>query len=480
MSTGEPGPLPTVRFARRSTRGVILGLSAPRCASIGAAVAVVVIGMLAAGAAGLVATAMLWAPLLSAAFVSWRDQPLAEWAPLACQWWARRSTGQTRYRARTGSPRPAGTLFLPGDAAALRFFDDPDSGACMVHDPHRRTLTAVAAVSHPAYVLLSPDEQRSRVYSWGRVLASLAHTGTCAAVQVLERTVPDPGRGVAGWYDTHGTGAPDWPNRQYRQLLACAGGSLTHRTTISIAVHVRRAGRAVRSTAGGITAAAAVLRSEMAGLEHSLRAAELRVEGWLDSPAVAVLARHAYDPAAEVDPDGPGARLDSAGPVGIDEHWSWFRHDSGYSTVLWISDWPRIEVPAHFLHALVFAPLRKTISIVARPIGTAEALKQIRKEKTASLTDSAHKARVGQVADAADTQEYHDILAREQALISGHGDVAFSGLIAITATSRDELGEAVSQLERSASQCACETRVLFGAQTQAFVAAALPFARPVS
>ena len=56
-------------------------------------------------------------------------------------WKARTVARQHEYRARVSVPRPAGTMALPGDAAALRFYEDPQSAACMVHDPHRQTLS---------------------------------------------------------------------------------------------------------------------------------------------------------------------------------------------------------------------------------------------------------------------------------------------------------------------------------------------------
>ena len=64
-------------------------------------------------------------------------------------------------------PRPAGTLALPGDAARLRQWVDPETDAVMVHDPHAATLTAIVGVSHPAFVLLDPAEQERRVVSLG-------------------------------------------------------------------------------------------------------------------------------------------------------------------------------------------------------------------------------------------------------------------------------------------------------------------------
>jgi hypothetical protein len=148
--------------------------------------------------------------------------------------------------------------------------------------------------------------------------------------------------------------------------------------------------------------------------------------------------------------------------------------------VLWISEWPRIEVAAHFLHALVFAPdIRKSLSLVARPIGTAEALRALRKEKTEAITDAGHKAKVGQIQDLSDVQEYQDLLQREQALIAGHADVEFSGFVTVTSSSEEGLTQAVALIERAAGQSGCETRVLYGRQSQSFVVAALPLGRSV-
>jgi len=66
---------------------------------------------------------------------------------------------QCDFRARVSVPRPAGPMALPGDAAALRFYEDPKSGVCLVHDPHCAALSIAVAVTHPAYVLLSTGPQ---------------------------------------------------------------------------------------------------------------------------------------------------------------------------------------------------------------------------------------------------------------------------------------------------------------------------------
>jgi Putative type VII ESX secretion system translocon, EccE len=479
---------PTVRFARRQNRGVMLGLSTLRVVSLASALAVLVVGLLADGILGAASAAVVWAPLVGGAFILWRGRPAVEWAPVVGQWTLRAANGQTRYRARVLTPRPSGTMALPGDAAALRFHLDPDTGACLIHDPHRQTLAAVVEVTHPAYVLLGPDQQHHRVAAWGRALAGLAQSGTCAAVQVLESTVADDGRRLVDWYETqgvlaNGVGTGNWAADQYRRLLVqSTRGATTHRSTITLALDMRRAGRAIRNAGCGIKGAARVLRQDITLLEHSLRAADLRVERWLGEADLAGMIRHAYDPDLVEDfaPGVPAANLTHAGPTAIEEHWDCVRHDGGWSAVLWISEWPRIEVPAHFLHSLIFSPgVRKTLCLLARPLGTAEALRQIRREKTEMLSDAAQKAKIGQIADLSDAQELADVHARERALISGHADMIFAGFVTVTAPNWPELVAAVGQIERAAALAVCETRLLHGQQAQAFTVAALPLARSV-
>ena len=149
--------------------------------------------------------------------------------------------------------------------------------------------------------------------------------------------------------------------------------------------------------------------------------------------------------------------------------------------MLWISEWPRQEVAPNFLHSVVFAPgVRRSFSLVAHPLGAEEALRRIRKEKTEAVTDSAQRAKIGQIQDLSEHQHYEDVVTREQALIAGHADMEFSGFLAVTAATRDELSAAVAQIEQAAAQASCATRVLYGRQAQGFVVAALPLARAVT
>lgn len=472
---------PTARFARRPARGAMLGLSWWRLAACGAAIGCVLAGLLSGrGGLGLFVGVAAGSPFVAAGFIRVAGRPAVEWIPTVSSFLLRRVRGQTEYVAKMDRPRSAGTLALPGDAASLRFWLDPPSGTCMIHDPYRSTLCAILRVSHPAYVLLGPEQQSARVHAYGRLLAGLSPSGTCAGVQIVEATIPDAGRSLDAWYAVHGDPEAGWAAEQYEELLAStSAAATTHRTTITLSLDMKAASRQIKASGGGVAGAARVLRGDIEALEYSLRSADLSFGHWMREEEIAHVVRAAYDPrlGGEFTPSSPGANLTHAGPLAVSERWDRIRHDSGWSAVLWISEWPRIEAPAHFLHALVFSPaVQKAFSLVARPLPTAEALRQIRREKTDWIGDADQKQKVGQIQDLSDVQEYEDLEARERALIAGHADVAFTGLLTVTARSEEELDAATRQVERAASQAGCETRVLYGQQSQAFVAA-LPLGR---
>jgi hypothetical protein len=217
----------------------------------------------------------------------------------------------------------------------------------------------------------------------------------------------------------------------------------------------------------------------MTALADLLRQSGLRVGAWLAEPELAAMVRSAYDPQTILDPRADaGANLTHAGPLAISEHWDCLHHDSAWTSVLWVAEWPRIDVPADFLHPLIFAPgVRRTFCLIARPLTGDVALRRLRKEKTEAIADMAQKQRLGQIADLSDAQEYEDLLARERSVIAGHTDVQFSGFVTVSAPTREELDGARSIISRAATQAGCEVRPLFGRQAQGFVVAALPFGR---
>jgi hypothetical protein len=485
MSVSSGPTLAAARFGAQQRKGVLLGFTGPRLAVMGIAALLVTAGLFTAGLAGAILVSPAVAGFMASAFVPVAGRTAVEWFPVAGHWALRRALGQDIYGIRPLTPRPRGTLALPGDAAALRVHVDAASGAAMIHDPHRKTLTATCLVAHPSFVLLGVEEQTRRVVGWGRVLASLSRSGHTAAVQVLEATLPDQGSGVLDWWRSHGHRDGSWAARTYEEFVAAAApSSAQHRTTISLSLDLRRAARSIDRAGRGLAGAAAVLRADMSALEAALRAAELQPQQWLGEADLARVIRAAYDPASATGGSTAGsggtigARLTTAGPVGIHEHWSWLASDGCACAVLWISEWPRSQAYPNFLHTLVLVPgVRKSLSLIARPVPIAQARKDIRRQKVEYVSDAEQKVRIGQIADLSDAAEYQDILQREQEIALGHADLRFAGLIAVTAPDKAALDAALAQIEQAAAQCECETRLLVGQQSQAFAAAALPLGR---
>lgn len=478
------GELTPAKFSRLTRRGILLGFSVSQLIALGVAVGTLVWAFYAGGGILIAFTAPIW---VLAALLTWvpiAGRALVEWIPVAF-WWIWKSTGgQLYYRRRVVTPRPAGTLALPGDMARLREYEDPVTGAGMVHDPAAGTLTAVLQVTHPAFVLFDPCEQERRVASWGRVLATVCRSGRISMLQILERTLPDSGTGLAEWWAAHGTQDDTWASTTYAELIDRAGPTgERHATTLSLSLDMCAASRQIRTAGGGVRGGAAVLRQEMSTLVAALRSADLSPSAWLNCGQIAVILRSAYDPAiaATLERHGElGQSLATAGPVAVNESWSALRTDSAHHAVLWIREWPRSMVfPGFLAPVLLSSGIQRSFSLLCTPMRSDQAARDIRKKKTEYISDAHQRQRIGQIEDASQTAEFHDVLQQEADLTAGHGVLRYTGLISVSAASTEELDASIAAIEQAAIQASCETRLLVGQQAQAFTAAALPLGRTI-
>jgi hypothetical protein len=354
----------------------------------------------------------------------------------------------------------------------------------MVHDPHQGTLSVTVPLTHPSFVLLDPADQERRVQSWGKVLAACCRSGRIARIQVLERTLPDAGSGLADWWHEHGHDDGSDTARIYAELIDRAGpASERHATTITLALDMRAASRAIRAAGRGIKGAAIVLGQELATLTTALRAADLHPGPALTAQDLALVLRTAYDPAASTNLEhhrSTGRDLAHAGPVAVTETWTGLHTDTAFHQVAWVSQWPQSEVfPGFLAPVLLSTGIRRAFSLTAIPVRADLAARDLRRRKTEHIANRAQRAKIGQIEDATHTAELTDVLKQENEITSGHGLVRYTGLIAVSAPSPEELTAATAAITQAATQAACEIRVLAGQQAQGFAAAALPLARPV-
>jgi hypothetical protein len=479
-SSADPSLTP-IKFSRLTKRGVLIGLSGPQLVMASLAAGTLILGLY---LGAVIMTFPIILVFVMLGFVGVGGRKIVGWGPIGARWTWRSTGGQLLYRRRIVKPRPTGTLALPGDSARLRQWLDAETGAVMCHDPHAATLTVIVGVSHPAFVLLDPAEQERRVVSWARVLATACRSGRIASLQVMERTLPDSGKGLADWWEHHGTLNESWASSTYADLVNRAGpAGERHASTISISLDLKTAGRAIRAAGGGNRGAASVLRQEMSTVLAALRSADLSPSDWLTPGDLAVILRSAYDPAVAgaLERHGSvGRDLATAGPVAVTESWGSLRSDSAHHCVLWISEWPRSLVFPGFLAPLLLSSgIRRTFTLLYTPMRTDRAARDIRKKKTEYISDAAQRQKIGQIEDAQQTAEYQDVLQQEADLTAGHGVLRATGFVAVSASDPDELERAVAAIEQAAIQASCETRRLWGQQAQGFAAAALPLARPV-
>lgn len=474
MTSTETRPTASaVQFGRLEHRGVLLGLSMAQLAVVGVAFIVAVAAVFSAGAAGLAVTAPVWLTLLVAGTVSVAGRPVVGWVPLLAQWEIRKLSGSTMAVTPTGTKGAPDTLVLPGLTGHLDLVHCDALGASLVLDRHAGVICGVLRVAGAGFVLDDAAAQEHKVAGWGRVLAGLCQQPAVVRVQLLARTVPGGLAPARRWWRDHCAS----PTTELSTALAglLDGGFVqphARDTLLAVALRAPRRHRAVSALD------IAVVTKHLEAVAASLVGANLTPAGWLGRDDLAAAVRSGYDPQTAARTED--ATVSLAGPMGVHERWSLLRADSCVHATYWVAEWPRSEVHPTFLQSMLLGEATpRTVTLIAEPLGTARALREIRRSKAEHIADAAQRARIGQVEAQSTRAEVDDLERREAELVAGHGDLRFTGLITVSATSESELELRCAALETAAAQAMCEVRRLFGQQGQAHLAAALPLARGV-
>ena len=491
MSTSSESE-PAYLFGPRDRGALLLGMRLPQLLLMSAAVLLLLAGLVSGTSYGLPLGVLSAVTATVVAFLPVQGRPLVDWVRPVANFGYGKLSGQGTYlggpwavHAPTQGTRE---LALPGIGARVRVrsFDTAHGEVAVIRQGNR--WTAVLQVTAPAYPLADRATQQERISAWGSLLAQLGQEGSrLAAVQWLERTIPDSGRGLDDWWQQRGDRRA--PNAaQYEQLIQDAGPAATrHETFVAVSIDERRCRRAVRAAGGGPDGVAQVLVNELAWVETGLRRCDVLVVGWLGPLDLGRLVRTQYDPLSTQSIDnrkatGPdhGVRLGAAGPMAATSSFNHYRTDSGFHAVYWIASWPRMQVQAAWLYPLlVLGGLRRTVSVTAEPISPSQSFREVRSAKVQKLTEEAQRERFGQVETALDDEEHATVVRRERELVQGHVEYRFTGYVTVSAPTETELENACAQIEQAAVRSVLEVRRVFGEQDQAFVAAALPLARGV-
>jgi len=499
MSTDSDARSPRVRyrFPPLPRRGVVAGLRGGQVASVAAGLLLAVAGVRSRPSlSGVVVAVALVGGSVALAFWPVAGRTGDQWLPVVVRWAWAGATGR-RFRAdpgptdghradlgaggsgrvRRAGPRPAPsgdpTLFGALQVVPAGSDDDAAAGMGVVVDRVARTVTTVLAVRGHSFALLGPDGQDARVASWARVLASLAREGSAVhRLQWVETCLPDDGRAVRAHLAGHAVLDPGAPAAvSYRALLdEAVPVTRRHRVLVAVTVHQGRSARAVRAAGGGTAGATAVLGREVAAVHRALSAADLTVDGVLGCPSLTRALAEAWGPA----PDGAGGGRDAspaAGPwpMGCEARWDSVRTDGVWHAVYWVSEWPRVDVHPDFLGPLLFAPLRRTLSLVLEPVDPVRAARQVAQARTAGLADGELRRRNGFLSSARHAREHASVEDRDVELADGHAQFRFSGYVGVTADTEAELVAACATLEQVAGQSRIDVRRLYGQQDAALL-----------
>ena len=354
----------------------------------------------------------------------------------------------------------------------------------VVVDERARTVTAVLELRGHSFALLGPIEQDARVAGWARVLASLARDGSAVhRLQWVESCLPDDGSAVQSHLDNHGILAEDAPAaRSYRSLLDEASPvTRRHRVLLAVTVHRGRSARVIRSAGGGLDGAIEVLTREVSAVGTTLAGVDVAVEGVLDRVGLCQVVTEALHPA----PDWSGSAITPVAtggppwPMGTEARWDVVRTDGTWHAAYWVAEWPRVDVQPDFLGTLLFAPLRRTLSVVMEPVDPARAARQVAQARTAGLADGELRRRNGFLTSARHSRESQSVDERDVELADGHAQFRFTGYLGVTADSHAELNASCAALEQAASHSRLDVRRLFGQQDAALLCL-LPLGRGLS
>ena len=163
-----------------------------------------------------------------------------------------------------------------------------------------------------------------------------------------------------------------------------------------------------------------------------------------------------------------------AGPMAVEEHWTYLRTDTGFHQTFWIAEWPRQKVFPGFLHPLIYVgDFRHTVTEVIRAVPTTEALRDIRSAQEAHETRRRINTRFDRPLTREQRAEEEEVAQREEEIVAGHGDVRPAAYVTITAATLEDLARHRQELESAAAGAFVELRLLAGQQWAAFVAGAL-------
>ncbi len=485
----------TYRLSPVDRTGVLLGLGTAQVAVLGATVVIGVLMLNFGASIQLVAIPSLIGAALG--FMRLEGQSVLELVPTLVRWVT--GTGERTWLA----PLPLigdvpelpsaldGQVILAVDAATHGIRGGADQVA-VVHDEVGGTYAASVRVSGRQFALAEADEQDRLVQLWGDALAVFSRGRTAVAnVRWSEWAAPAGMEEQYAYLADHGADDADPAAlASYRQLLGTAGPLATrHEVLVTLTVAAKSVNVAQRHHGDRRAAAVEVLLDELRLFVGRMESAGLTVSPPLSPVELAWVLRVRLDPSVIRSLQRRSRSLGqvtgvvspgNAGPLAAKTSYSQWEVDGSLHRGYYVAEWPRVDVPAHWMHDLMlYGGAVRTVAVFHEPVAPHRSQRAITRQAAKLESDEEHRRKTGFRVGAAHRRAARAVEEREEELVAGYGEVEYAGVVVVSAPDVETLERACAAVVQVAAGCQVELRLLNGRHDQA-LAACLPLARSLA
>lgn len=427
------------------------------------------------------------------------QRPAHEILPALGAWWWRRLRSRHRwYRPVVLVADGEQPASLPPVLSGLDVFEvDIDwptisqaRSLGVVQDRRAGTVTAVLRVAGDGqFGLVDAASQDMRIDEWGSAIAGFSREHSPVTRIVFhDWTSPVPIRDTVAKLESAWADEAEHPARaSYLQLLRETSATVVdHDVLVEVTVDLNRVGKAKGETrlATGLRTVAEQTRL----FSGRLNTSGLRVDSVLSASDVVTAMRVRSDPSVVEHLStlnsslaaATGASAPTFGPMHVDDRLGSVVVDGAWHRSWWFARWPRREVAASWLDALVFETgCTRTFTTVFEPLSPSRSDSDVDRERTQREANIETRRRKGFIVRRADEKAVAEVESRESELASGYVECLFTGLLTVTAPTLEFLDQHAADLEQVAANAGIELQPLWGRQADGWVSS-LPLGRSLA
>lgn len=428
-----------------------------------------------------------------------RNRPAHEILPaLAIWWWRKLRSRNTWYRPVALVTDDDQPVALPPVLSGIDLFEfevawiTPGQNVAIgvVRDHQAGSLTAILRVSGDGqFALVDAAGQDMRIDEWGAAIGGFARENSpVSRVTFHDWTSPVAIRDTVAQLENQWADEAPHPARAgYLQLLSDTSAHVVnHEVLVEVTVDL---GRVSKARGESVLATGLRLVAEQTRLfAGRLNGSGLRVEGVLSASDVVTATRVRANPAVVEHlttlkrslASATGVAAPTFGPMHVEDQLGSATIDGAFHRSWWFASWPRREVAASWMDALMFeSGCTRSLTTVFEPVAPSKSDSDVDRERTQREANIESRRRKGNIIRRADTKAVTEVESREMELSAGFVECRYTGLVTLTAPTEDALDSQGADLEQAAANAGVELQPLWGRQADGWVSS-LPLGRSVA